>query len=241
MELNSVPKDEVKPRRRNARKACSACRTAHLTCDDGRPCLRCIKRGRADNCHEDVSKKLGTRQHALEKAQRSGLNHRNNIVYTTTSATTSHTLIEDSRSPFCPACNQYRPISPMRLPPDSCVPGLEALSSVASEHGMLGDLRTSDGTFGNNIGLKITQPSFSMPPLSASTYATQREACDALFTILSFLESEPVYSNGIEYTIIFGLWQNLSSNHRIQLPQSDLQALKMEQSWSCSLTHLKQF
>ncbi|KAG7843857.1 hypothetical protein KL941_004339 [Ogataea angusta] len=41
-------------RRRNVRKkvsrACNHCRKAHVTCDDGRPCARCISKGTAETC-----------------------------------------------------------------------------------------------------------------------------------------------------------------------------------------------
>ncbi|KAF2860569.1 hypothetical protein K470DRAFT_270617 [Piedraia hortae CBS 480.64] len=51
------PKDPNRPRRKKARRACFACQRAHLTCGDERPCLRCIKRGLQDQCHDGVRKK----------------------------------------------------------------------------------------------------------------------------------------------------------------------------------------
>ncbi|KAL8662437.1 MAG: hypothetical protein Q9168_008256, partial [Polycauliona sp. 1 TL-2023] len=53
----SNPKDPMRPRRKKARRACFACQRAHLTCDDERPCQRCIKRGLQDACHDGVRKK----------------------------------------------------------------------------------------------------------------------------------------------------------------------------------------
>ncbi|KAH0111843.1 hypothetical protein KCU66_g12122, partial [Aureobasidium melanogenum] len=50
-------KDPSRPRRKKARRACYACQRAHLTCGDERPCLRCIKRGLQDHCHDGVRKK----------------------------------------------------------------------------------------------------------------------------------------------------------------------------------------
>ncbi|KAK3641297.1 Transcriptional regulator of nonfermentable carbon utilization [Elasticomyces elasticus] len=50
-------KDPSRPRRKKARRACFACQRAHLTCGDERPCLRCIKRGLQDQCHDGVRKK----------------------------------------------------------------------------------------------------------------------------------------------------------------------------------------
>ncbi|GAB7360383.1 hypothetical protein MBLNU230_g8340t1 [Neophaeotheca triangularis] len=53
----SNSKDPSRPRRKKARRACFACQRAHLTCGDERPCLRCIKRGLQDQCHDGVRKK----------------------------------------------------------------------------------------------------------------------------------------------------------------------------------------
>ncbi|KAK3717371.1 Transcriptional regulator of nonfermentable carbon utilization [Vermiconidia calcicola] len=53
----SNAKDPSRPRRKKARRACFACQRAHLTCGDERPCLRCIKRGLQDQCHDGVRKK----------------------------------------------------------------------------------------------------------------------------------------------------------------------------------------
>ncbi|KAF2150255.1 hypothetical protein K461DRAFT_229807 [Myriangium duriaei CBS 260.36] len=50
-------KDPSRPRRKKARRACFACQRAHLTCGDERPCLRCIKRGLQDQCHDGMRKK----------------------------------------------------------------------------------------------------------------------------------------------------------------------------------------
>ncbi|TDL25900.1 hypothetical protein BD410DRAFT_895375 [Rickenella mellea] len=45
------------PRKKKAARACFHCQKAHLTCDDSRPCQRCVKRGIADKCTEGVRKK----------------------------------------------------------------------------------------------------------------------------------------------------------------------------------------
>ncbi|KAI9478084.1 MAG: hypothetical protein EXX96DRAFT_569532 [Benjaminiella poitrasii] len=47
----------VKRRRKKASRACSHCQKAHLTCDDSRPCQRCIKRGLEDTCTDGARKK----------------------------------------------------------------------------------------------------------------------------------------------------------------------------------------
>ncbi|KDQ27704.1 hypothetical protein PLEOSDRAFT_1083727 [Pleurotus ostreatus PC15] len=45
------------PKKKKANRACFHCQKAHLTCDDSRPCQRCIKRGIASNCTEGLRKK----------------------------------------------------------------------------------------------------------------------------------------------------------------------------------------
>ncbi|WWD07761.1 hypothetical protein V865_005865 [Kwoniella europaea PYCC6329] len=43
--------------RKKVAKACLACQKSHLTCDEQRPCTRCVKKGMADQCVEGVRKK----------------------------------------------------------------------------------------------------------------------------------------------------------------------------------------
>ncbi|TFK25172.1 transcription activator of gluconeogenesis ERT1 [Coprinopsis marcescibilis] len=45
------------PKKKKANRACFHCQKAHLTCDDSRPCQRCVKRGIASNCTEGHRKK----------------------------------------------------------------------------------------------------------------------------------------------------------------------------------------
>ncbi|KAK9766936.1 Transcriptional regulator of nonfermentable carbon utilization, variant 2 [Basidiobolus ranarum] len=62
--LNNQPplnSPEVEPsthnKRRKTSRACSHCQKAHLTCDDSRPCKRCIKRNLATTCQDGQRKK----------------------------------------------------------------------------------------------------------------------------------------------------------------------------------------
>ncbi|GAA5827067.1 hypothetical protein JCM3770_004535, partial [Rhodotorula araucariae] len=45
------------PKKKKAGRACAACQKAHLTCDDARPCARCIKKGCPDECVDGARKK----------------------------------------------------------------------------------------------------------------------------------------------------------------------------------------
>ncbi|KAI0028605.1 hypothetical protein K488DRAFT_58171 [Vararia minispora EC-137] len=44
-------------KKKKASRACALCQKAHLTCDDSRPCQRCIKRGVGDQCVEGHRKR----------------------------------------------------------------------------------------------------------------------------------------------------------------------------------------
>ncbi|KAK9323315.1 hypothetical protein V1517DRAFT_106094 [Lipomyces orientalis] len=46
-----------RPKRKKASRACFHCQKAHLTCDDARPCQRCVKRGLSATCQDGVRKK----------------------------------------------------------------------------------------------------------------------------------------------------------------------------------------
>lgn len=47
-------KKRTGPKRRKVTHACVYCRRSHMTCDDGRPCQRCIKRSIGHLCHDEI-------------------------------------------------------------------------------------------------------------------------------------------------------------------------------------------
>ncbi|ORX92124.1 hypothetical protein K493DRAFT_45928 [Basidiobolus meristosporus CBS 931.73] len=47
-------KKRAGPKRRKVTQACVYCRRSHMTCDDGRPCQRCIKRNIGHLCHNET-------------------------------------------------------------------------------------------------------------------------------------------------------------------------------------------
>ncbi|KAJ8701147.1 Transcription factor [Pleurotus ostreatus] len=53
-----------KARRRKVNHACLYCRRSHMTCDEGRPCQRCIKREIGHLCHDEQRQK-STDKHPL--------------------------------------------------------------------------------------------------------------------------------------------------------------------------------
>ncbi|KAH8833721.1 hypothetical protein DL96DRAFT_1666768 [Flagelloscypha sp. PMI_526] len=46
-------------KRRKVNHACLYCRRSHMTCDDSRPCARCVKRGIGDKCHDESTRPTG--------------------------------------------------------------------------------------------------------------------------------------------------------------------------------------
>ncbi|KAG0044950.1 Transcriptional regulator of nonfermentable carbon utilization, partial [Gryganskiella cystojenkinii] len=56
-------------RKKKANRACSHCQKAHLTCDDSRPCQRCVKRDLAGSCADGIRKKAKYLQGTVEAAQ----------------------------------------------------------------------------------------------------------------------------------------------------------------------------
>jgi len=53
-----MAKSQTRPsRRKKASRACYHCQKAHLTCDDSRPCQRCVRKGLADQCVDGYRKK----------------------------------------------------------------------------------------------------------------------------------------------------------------------------------------
>ncbi|KAI8884344.1 hypothetical protein K501DRAFT_294165 [Backusella circina FSU 941] len=48
---------DSKQRKKKASRACIHCQKAHLTCDDSRPCQRCVKRNLANSCTDGARKK----------------------------------------------------------------------------------------------------------------------------------------------------------------------------------------
>ncbi|KAI5831946.1 transcription activator of gluconeogenesis ERT1 [Schizophyllum commune Tattone D] len=65
------------PKKKKANRACFHCQKAHLTCDDSRPCQRCIKRGIANNCTEGHRKKA---KYLLDDEELEELKRKQNTV-----------------------------------------------------------------------------------------------------------------------------------------------------------------
>ncbi|KAJ2094634.1 Transcriptional regulator of nonfermentable carbon utilization, partial [Coemansia sp. RSA 922] len=60
----------VSRKKRKAVRACNHCQKSHLTCDDSRPCARCVKKKIGDTCVDGVRKKAKYLLDAEEQANR---------------------------------------------------------------------------------------------------------------------------------------------------------------------------
>ncbi|KAI8326021.1 hypothetical protein GQ54DRAFT_239997, partial [Martensiomyces pterosporus] len=63
-----------KRKKRKTIRACNHCQKSHLTCDDSRPCARCVKKGIGATCVDGVRKKAKYLLEAEELAEASGPN-----------------------------------------------------------------------------------------------------------------------------------------------------------------------
>ncbi|KAG0035732.1 Transcriptional regulator of nonfermentable carbon utilization [Podila clonocystis] len=63
--------NQAPQRRKKASRACFHCQKAHLTCDDSRPCQRCVKRDLAATCADGLRKKAKYLQDAYDSQQQS--------------------------------------------------------------------------------------------------------------------------------------------------------------------------
>ncbi|QIX01889.1 hypothetical protein AMS68_007406 [Peltaster fructicola] len=151
----SNAKDPSRPRRKKARRACFACQRAHLTCGDERPCLRCIKRGLQDQCHDGVRKKAKYLHDAPAEALIPGFTghyHTNGVNQNTTTTTTAApsstngfaipqttNYINPNSSNAFPTFNQASQISPSLVegndPMLSSIPGPQSVDG-STYHGL---------------------------------------------------------------------------------------------------------
>ncbi|KAL1930681.1 hypothetical protein VTP01DRAFT_10843 [Rhizomucor pusillus] len=69
---NITPDLGTKRKRKKVSLACVFCRRSHMTCDEGRPCQRCIKRSIGHMCHDepraDTGKKVQRRSPSLAES-----------------------------------------------------------------------------------------------------------------------------------------------------------------------------
>ncbi|ORX78969.1 hypothetical protein BCR32DRAFT_294725 [Anaeromyces robustus] len=99
-------KNKKVAKRKKVSQACIFCRRSHMTCDDGRPCQRCIKRNIAHLCRDEPKtnkkKKKGGKQDPKATTQQNK----------TTSTVAKTQLLMNTPTPTTPLTLQANPTNP---------------------------------------------------------------------------------------------------------------------------------
>ncbi|KAJ7091207.1 hypothetical protein C8R44DRAFT_647623 [Mycena epipterygia] len=96
------------PKKKKASRACVHCQKAHLTCDDSRPCQRCVKRGIGANCTEGHRKRA---KYLLDEEEIERLKStREKSSAPETSAEPSPAAPPPSQPPFDPNDQMFNPV-----------------------------------------------------------------------------------------------------------------------------------
>ncbi|KAG9045514.1 hypothetical protein FS842_001171 [Serendipita sp. 407] len=72
--------NQVKKKRKKVNHACLYCRRSHMTCDDGRPCQRCIKRDIGHLCRDEAKPSTGASGSAKQEPVTSMSNVQGNVL-----------------------------------------------------------------------------------------------------------------------------------------------------------------
>ncbi|KAK9457793.1 hypothetical protein V1511DRAFT_507889 [Dipodascopsis uninucleata] len=129
-----------RPKRKKASRACFHCQKAHLTCDDARPCQRCIKRGLQASCQDGIRKKAKYLNDASSNDQTNG------------SSSNSNMKGPRANSKNAVQHQLQRQRSVPNVPPPIIVPGsgtIDPSSLSARSNGGLNDEISSDSLFTN--------------------------------------------------------------------------------------------
>ncbi|GAA5899106.1 hypothetical protein JCM8208_003005 [Rhodotorula glutinis] len=145
------PDGKPVPKKKKAGRACAACQKAHLTCDDARPCARCIKKGCPEECVDGARKKakylLEIPDELLERGRQAG---------------------GPSGTPG-PSNGNAPQLAPEPSFLDSTLDS--AMSDVGSHHQPSAPLAQADAQPFFDFGTSLSQPTSSIPASSApATY-----------------------------------------------------------------------
>ncbi|GAN04236.1 transcription factor [Mucor ambiguus] len=133
--------EQTKPagqRKKKAARACIHCQKAHLTCDDSRPCQRCIKRNLATTCTDGARKKAKYLQDIEDAA--------------TTSSSPGTPF--STTSPMQTPPNMNTPFGPETAPfqtPNFLNTGSPSLTGLTNDNANLSSNNNSNTTTTNNI------------------------------------------------------------------------------------------
>ncbi|KAL9536792.1 hypothetical protein MBANPS3_012362 [Mucor bainieri] len=133
--------DQTKPagqRKKKAARACIHCQKAHLTCDDSRPCQRCIKRNLATTCTDGARKKAKYLQDIEDAATSSS------SPGTPFSTTPSMQTPPNMNAPFGPEAAPFQA-------PNFLNTGSPSLAGLASENANRSNNSSNNNTAVNNM------------------------------------------------------------------------------------------
>ncbi|KAK3847255.1 MAG: hypothetical protein J3R72DRAFT_188541 [Linnemannia gamsii] len=181
-------------RRKKASRACFHCQKAHLTCDDSRPCQRCVKRDLAGSCTDGVRKKAKylqeSQQRAAEQAKLDQEQQQQQQAQTTTVSRESP--LDDAQALFG---------FPPHVPSSITAASLSSLSSLTSKatSPLLPLLSLSSCSPTNSRSSSPTLSTTSSSCISSTSsnttlvpdYGFESEALNLEYSILSTMLSSP--------------------------------------------------
>ncbi|TPX63206.1 hypothetical protein SpCBS45565_g06753 [Spizellomyces sp. 'palustris'] len=178
--------------KRKVSHACVYCRRSHMTCDDGRPCQRCIKRKIAHLCHDDY------------KANATRTNRRRSVPSPTSVITSapSSAVIHESSDSSSPASTPPPPITAPVMTATTSQPQQTASLSML-DPGLAEDLvgLPSD----RDLTATVANALATLDPVTMAPASTSALALDTAFTFASMSAFPPVFASesmGHEFAII---------------------------------------
>ncbi|WWC67863.1 uncharacterized protein I206_101780 [Kwoniella pini CBS 10737] len=176
--------------RKKVAKACLACQKSHLTCDEQRPCTRCVKKGMADQCVEGVRKKA---KYLLEGEERLAARPRQTSSSSPSPPITNLDQLQQQPQSSDPLSHQYsllpnvtlpqqtQAIEPPRLPDDVWLSAPISQNDPSSIAGS-GQINLNDPTRSWNTSMQTQSNSFTSNGNAANT---EYQMLDSLFGDLS--------------------------------------------------------
>ncbi|KAI9029100.1 hypothetical protein CLU79DRAFT_737566 [Phycomyces nitens] len=203
--INSMPSQHIPQRKKKATRACIHCQKAHLTCDDSRPCQRCIKRDLASTCADGARKKAKYLQDAEDLKNRASLFPPATIEGFNTQDTLPNTGLLDTQSFMTNDANEMINGSQL-MNMDNYNYGFGS-SATNLEYSILSSM------LGSPMDLQLTQPPVN--PIVANVRATQPHP------VVPTTTPTPSITSGVT-----GGWPNTVTDSRQPLQQLHQQQLQ---------------
>ncbi|KAG0313219.1 Transcriptional regulator of nonfermentable carbon utilization, partial [Podila horticola] len=164
-------------RRKKASRACFHCQKAHLTCDDSRPCQRCVKRDLAGTCADGVRKKAKYLQEAMDSQQQAAEEHHHAMAQTTEDPSS----LGDASLFFVPSTISTAPTTASALTNEYGF-GSEA---VNLEYSILSTMLSSSSPSSSSLSSSSSSHQLAMTDLSMIENWQRQSAIEAMANSLS--------------------------------------------------------